>query len=431
MKKYFLIIGMTLVALAFAACRPYEGTSGTPGGIQGETIDFYGVPLTTEPVSLLVWMDDEDWATELIHAFREIHPDVGFRFQQIGNVDSRMLAMQDGPAGIGPDVWVQPHDTVSLAIRDRIIEPVPPLLQEKWERELIESAVRTLSFEGRMYGVPFQTENIALFYNRDLWGPTPPQTFEEIFEFARTWNNPATHQWTMTFYAGNPYRNIIWLTAAGMQLFGPNNDDFTRPGFDTPEAARGLEIFLSMRALYDVPMADTGLGSEENFLMGNSPLTISGPWAIGTALANGVDFGIARIPTIGGQQPIAFSGLMAAHASSFSSPVNRGWAYAFLDFKVSLEGAAILYDHRNIATTRRDYYLVPGLRDDPFLMGIAAQAAYTFPMPTIPQISQMWTPLGELFEFSWDGDLSIPEVQAHAMNTYRTLLEMVGFDVDF
>lgn len=432
MKKYLLLAAFVLVALAVSACA-YDGRTGeVQGPAMGETIDFYGIEKTMEPVELLIWLDDEDWAMELIQAFTNRHPNVTVLFEQMGNVDGRTHMQLDGPAGLGADVFAFPHDHVSFAIADGLIEPIPPLLQAKWEAELVGSAVSTITYDGRMHGVPFQVENIALFYNRDLWGPNPPETWEEVFEFARTWNNPATNQWTMGWEAENPYHNFIWLATAGFRPFGPNMDDFRQPGFDTPEVAHGLEMFLRMRALMDLPIADINFNTtEERFRLGEMPLTLTGPWAIPDLLTNGVNFGTARIPTIDGVQPIAFSGNILAGVSSFSSPTNRPWAYAFLDFMVSEEGAEIMYVMRNTMTSRQDISGIPGLANDPFLSGIAAQTPYTVPMPTIPQVNQMWAPMGELFTFTWDGDLTIPEAQIRAMDTYRILLEVTGIDVDF
>jgi arabinogalactan oligomer/maltooligosaccharide transport system substrate-binding protein len=69
---------------------------------------------------------------------------------------------------------------------------------------------------------------------------------------------------------------------------------------------------------------------------------------------------------------------------------------------------------------------VPGLANDPHLMGIQEQAPYSDPMPTIPEVNMMWGPLATLFIHSWNGTLSIPETQALAMEEYRNLLAIAG-----
>ena len=423
-KIYF---GIIILAVFISACA-YDGSS-TSGATDG---GIFGGELTDEPVELLVWMDNEDWAMAAMQAFANIYPNVTFQFQQMGNVDSRGYMQLDGPAGLGADVFMLVHDQVTFAISDGLIEPVPEDLQEKWEEELVASAVQTATHDGRMHAVPVAVENIALFYNKQLWGPEPPQTWEEIIEFSRTYNNPATNDWTMAWDVGNSYLNFIWLTAGGMQLFGPNMDDYRQPNFDSPEAARGIELFLSMRQLFDLPLTDINFNTgEERFRLGEVPFTLTGPWAFRDLRENGVDFGVARIPTIGEVQPIAFSGNILAAVSSFSPPSKQPWAYAFIDFLVSEEGATIMFDEMYTMTSRRDIAAIPGLSDDPHFAGIAQQTPYTVPMPTIPQVAQMWNPIEEMLRFTWDGDLTIPEAQERAMDTYRLLLSVAGINPDF
>ena len=431
MKKYFLLAILTILVFSLTACIEYDGRTSIDDGPDGDTLEFYGLELTLEPIELLVWLDNEDWAMALMHAFVQKYPNVTFQFQQMGNVEARSHMQLDGPSGHGADVFAFPHDHVAFAIADGLIEPVPILLQEKWEQELITSAVETVSRGGRMHAVPFQSENIALFYNRDLWGNTAPETWEEIFEFARSYNNPETHDWTLVWPIQEPYYNYIFLTIEGFEVFGPNMDDYRLPNFNTPEAARGIANFLRMKELFGLPYEDINFNTgEERFRLGEIPLAISGPWALNDIIENGINFGITRLPTWNGANTYSFSGNMIAGVSSFSPPENVPWAYAFLDFMVSEEGATILYQHMNHMTTRKVIDNIPGLRDDPYLVGIAQQTPFTKPMPTIPQVTQLWTAMQELFSFTWSGELTIPEAQDRAMDTYRALLSMTGLEID-
>jgi arabinogalactan oligomer/maltooligosaccharide transport system substrate-binding protein len=444
MKKYLLVIGVILLTLALTGCRnndnngtptPTPGTNvvttpgpGTPDA-GADYIYFYGLQLPTGPQHLTVWLPYEEFALAMIDSFTARFPNVTIDWEDVGYTDSRDRMLTDGPAGIGGNVFAFPHDQIAFAILDGQIQPVPEGLERKWQSELISTAVNTVIHQGAMHAAPFQVENIALFYNRDLWGPTPPQTWEEVLAFSETWNDPVNHQWTMAWDINVGFFNVFWLTAGGMQLFGPNNDDWRAIGFDTPEAARGLEYFTRMRTLFDIPQAEVNWNTaEERFRLGEIPLTITGPWAINDTLENGVNLGVARIPTIEGRQPYAFSGVQVAAVSTWH---NNPWAYAFIDHMVSLEGASILYNYRHMMTTRIDIEAVPGLSDDPFLMGIAEQSPFTVPMPSIAEVQFMWAPLDAMFSFSWDGDLSIAEVQAHAMDIYRNELIGAGRHPDF
>ena len=433
-----LVVCMMLLAM-LAACGdtntpstgggsdPGSGSSGSNGGGSGTTVPDDGelAPPDDSPVTLRVWMDNDDWAYAVIDAFEDLYPNVTIEYELVGNVDSRDKISNDGPAGIGADVFFVPHDHIGNLVHDGIIEPLPASLQQKYRGMLIEPAVETVTMDGDMYAVPISTENIALFYNKDLYGPNPPATFEEILEFARTYNNPAANQWTMTWQLDDSYHNFPWMSAAGLKIFGPNHDDFRNPGFDSPEVAKGLEYYLMMRETFDVPLSEgTWDNTVARFQRGEAPFTISGPWAIADARLNNVNFGVAKLPTIEGNQPWAFSGLIVANVSSYST--NQEWAHIFVDFLVSPKGASIMFEVTGKMTTMIDIHSIPGLADDEHLMGIAEQAPFTVPMPIIPEVQMMWPALGYLISSTWDGDLSIPAAQAGAMETYDTLLAAAG-----
>jgi maltose-binding protein MalE len=59
-------------------------------------------------------------------------------------------------------------------------------------------------------------------------------------------------------------------------------------------------------------------------------------------------------------------------------------------------------------------------------MGIMEQAPFADPMPTIPEVANMWDGLKELFTFTWDRQLSVADAQKKAMETYDLQLQMAG-----
>ncbi|MCL2094003.1 MAG: maltose ABC transporter substrate-binding protein [Treponema sp.] len=381
------------------------------GGVRGE---------------LLVWLDNDDWANAVIAAFNRRYPEVTVRYENVGNVDSRGKVSLDGPAGIGPDVFLMPHDHIGNAILDDICLPFPADVQRRYADLLLEAAVLTCTSEGTLYAVPISTENIAFFYNRDLLGGTPvPESFEELIAFARVYNDPAQNRYALRWQVDDSYHNYFFLTAFGMELFGPDMDDFRNPGFDSIQARRGIEFHTSLQSIYNVRTTDaTWDATVAAFQRGEVPFTITGPWAIGDALSNNVNFGITKLPTINGVQPRSFSGNIIASVSSYSRNVRA--ARAFVDFLVSLEGATIQYQVTGKLAAYKDIHEIEGLRDDPLLMGIMEQAPFADPMPVIPEVNQMWDPLKELFTFTWDNLLSVEEAQTHAMATYDVGLLMAG-----
>ena len=376
--------------------------------------------------NLLVWLDNEDWAKAAIAGFNARYPDVTVKFENVGNVDSRGKVSLDGPAGIGPDVFLMPHDHIGNAIIDDICLPFPPEMQEKYVAMLLDAAIKTCTFEGDLYALPISTENIAFFYNKDLLGSNPvPQSFEELIAFAERWNNPGTNHYALRWQVDDSYHNYFFLTAFGMELFGPDMDDFRTPGFDSQAVKQGITFHSALRRYYNINTADATWDSTvAAFQRGEVPFTITGPWAIGDALKNNVNFGITKLPTIQGRQPRCFSGNIVAAVSSYAK--NPSAARAFVDYLASAEGVTIQFQVTGKLAAYKDISGIEGLRDDVLLRGVMEQAPYADPMPVIPEVNQMWDAMKALFTFTWDGQLSVEGAQQKAMETYDTALMMAG-----
>ena len=439
-KSIILIIVLSVLAIAFVACT---GNNDAPPAAdppaQEQPAPEQPAPEqpapdptpTDDQVSgdLFIWMHhSEAFAEAMADAFMRDFPDVNVTWEHVGFTDQRDMITLDGPAGIGPDVWLQPHDGVALAINDGLVEPLPTDMQERLRGRVLTAAIDTATHNGVLYGVPFQTETIALFYNR-AYVPTAPSSFEEIIEFAREWNDPAQNRFAMRWQINDAYHNYAFLTAFGFTVFGPNMDDWRAMDFDTDAVRRGIEFHASLREVFDFGVDDFEWDNTvAAFQRGEVPFTISGPWAIGDARANGVDFGVTRLPTVNGVQPRSFSGAGVAHISSFTE--NLPASLAFVEWMASDAAASVIFNEIGNLAALYDVSGVPGLAEDPHLSGIALQAAFANPMPTIPEVDLMWGPLATVFTHTWNGTMTAEETAALAQQEYLDALAVVGLTID-
>ena len=410
--KHFLIICVICAAVAITgACAGSQRTAGDGSGFSGE---------------LVVWLDDDAWARQANAEFRRQHPGLRIRYQRVGSIDSRPRVALEGPAGMGPDVFLMAHDNMGTAFNDGILEPFPEELYEKYTDLILETALKTSVFDGVLYGVPLSTENIAFFYNRNLLGNTPvPATFEEVIAFAEQWNNPRTGRYALRWPVEDPYYNYFFLTAGGMSLFGPDMDDYRVPGWDSEAAAGGLRFYRSLRRIFDVQSGDAHHeATVGRFIRGEIPFTITGPWDINAMKRGRLNFGVTKLPTINGVQPRSFSGAIIAAVSSYSS--NKEAAFAFIEFLSSAEGVTLMYRNTGKLAAYKDISGIEGLRDDPHLMGIQEQAPFADPMPVIPEMAHAWEIQKNLFVSVWNNTQTIEAAQNTAISAYDTVLLLSG-----
>ncbi|RMG75622.1 MAG: extracellular solute-binding protein, partial [Chloroflexi bacterium] len=139
-------------------------------------------PVAAQSESLLIWADAEraPILQELGEQF-EAEFGVAIEVREIGFGDARQELLNFGEAGEGPDILIQPHDTVGQLVDNGAIIPLElGDLAELFTEESLE----LFTYQGQLWGLPYSTENVALIRNVDLV-PELPATWEEVTEIAR------------------------------------------------------------------------------------------------------------------------------------------------------------------------------------------------------------------------------------------------------
>ncbi|MCL2004258.1 MAG: extracellular solute-binding protein [Oscillospiraceae bacterium] len=431
MKKTLSLCLVSLLLFGMlSACA--NGAGGTPDPTPSASSPSEGAAPDngTAPADisgdLLFWMGDTPLAPAIIEGFTAQYPNVNVQYEMASYDEIIQKLSLDGPAGMGPDVLAIGDSTVSAAVADGLLEPFPAGLQAKVEDVILEAALSTSIVGGRLYGVPYSMEPVVFFYNKDLVDG-PPASFEELIEFAKTYNDPSVGKYAMR-WTTDGYHNHHFLTAFGWRIMGSNWDDWKNPGFDSPEAAAGLAFYKSMRAVFDVSTDAADFNATVGaFVRGESPYLISGPWAVAACREAGLNFGTSKMPTVNGAQPRTLTANQVVAVSSFSK--NFDAAFAFAEYVASVEVANMTYSIYGAAPALKDISGVEGLAEDAMIIGMAEQAAYTDHVPTIPEVQYIWLAWAEMFAFVWDDLLTVEESQQRAMETYETALNVGGLSM--
>ncbi len=369
----------------------------------------------SKKVTLKVWESqgpEEKFIKQAIKDYRKVDRNVKFIYEPVGSVDADGKIMLDGPAGVGADVFVVPHDHMgSLVIGGHILENTMDM------SAFVPAAVIGASYGGKVYGYPLAVETYALFYNKDII-PNPPKTWEEVFEFAKTWTDKSKNKYAIAWPVTDAYYDFMFYAGYGAQLFGPNGDDRHQHNLNSPEAVKGVEFFQQVRKqILDVPSGDmSGDFVKSSFQEGTIPMVLGGPWDIAVYKEAGVNFGITTLPILPGAKdvPASFSGVRLAVVSAYSE--NPEEAKKFAEFLVSKEELIKRFDITGQIPPRKDITV-----EDEWSQGILAQSQYAIPMPKITQIGTYWSAMGAAFANVWDGADPVDELNkaAAAMEAAR------------
>lgn len=393
-----LLLSLLIVVSLFAGCAPKDKKADTK---PVKTADYAAEP----GAKLKLWMDNDDYNVKIVEAFNKKYPDIEVTVENVGTIDTRAKLELAGPTGEGADVFVQPHDGVAISAQSALIlEQVESTNEIK--NNYMGSAVEAVSYNGKVYAFPLTIKTIALFYNKKLVDK-PAKTWDEMFKFAKSYNDPSKNKFAMFWQANEPYFAHMALSAKGYEIFGPDHNDKTKLGWTTKEAIEGMKFYKTLKEIYPVPAQDASWDAmNNNFQAGTAPYVITGPWSIKDFTAAGIEFGVTTLPTVGGKHPISLSTVDTACVSSFTKYPKA--AKLLAQFMASEEGLKIMYDAKAELPALKSLQDADFIKNDAALTGVLEQAEYSLPMPFIPEMSNVWDPYKKAFTAVWDG-ISEPE----------------------
>jgi len=361
-------------------------------------------------VVLKVWESDDsakayiEWAAK---EFMKTHKDVKIEYEHVESTDARAKIELDGPAGVGADVFVAPHDHIGALVNGG---HVAENQNRGYLSQFVNAAQVAAQYNGKTYGYPIGIETYALFYNKDLV-KNPPKTWEDVIAFAKNYNDGSQRKYALVWPVGDSYYDYMFMSSYGAQLFGPNGNDRKQHNINSAEAVKGLKYFQDLRKqILDVPSADmTADFCNSSFTQGKAAMLITGPWMTESLTRLGMNFGITTLPAFPDQTKPAtsFSGVRLAFVSAYSEhPVEATQFADFLTQKANLE--------QRFKLTKQ----IPPRKDiqtnDPLSNGILEQTYYAVPMPTIPQMNTYWSAMGSAYGGIWDGDDVVTDLNSAA-----------------
>jgi arabinogalactan oligomer/maltooligosaccharide transport system substrate-binding protein len=344
-------------------------------------------PAPSAPAApLVIWADDT--RAPVIRPFAEAFAQaegievevVEVAFDQIRD----LIAVQ-GPAGEGPDVFIGAHDWVGQLAADGVVEPLD---LGATANDFLDVAVQAFAYDGRLYGLPYSIENIALIRNTAL-APQRPATVQEMVDVGLASVAAGDADIAVGWQQPDVYHAYWLVTAAGGYVFGQDASgsyDASDVGIDSPGALRAAEVFADMVAR-DFINADINYDvMRDSFASGRAPFAITGPWAVGDF--SGVDFVIEALPSVDGGTAAPFVGVQGFMISSFAK--NPVAARAFVvDFMGSQDAQLELYKVGNRPPALKS--ALAAVSDDALVAGFGAAGANGRPMPNIPEMGSVWS----------------------------------------
>jgi maltose-binding protein MalE len=392
-----LMVGLVAVVL-MAACTSADGETTT--SLDGTTpTTLTGDPGTStsqavQDTTLLVWADETRApVVEAAAALFETDSGIAVEVEVMPFLEIRGAALDAVPTGQGPDLFIDSNEGTGALVEAGIIAPLDLAGREA---DFVSVAIDAFSYGGQMYGLPFVTESVGLFYNKDLV-PVPPADFEALRAACDGLGFPTADGLPcLAIPVGEPLHQFPFVGGFGGYVFGFENGafDVTDVGIDSPEAIAGATF---LNDLYREGYADGAVDYSimaDLFNQGAVPFMWTGPWQVESVDAAGINYGVAPLPLMAGNDPRPFVGSQGFFLNAVSE--NSDTAVSFLLEYIATTPTMV----QLAAITARPPALLSALGDagvNPNLLAFAESASGGLPLPNIPDMDTAWAPLAEAF----------------------------------
>lgn len=349
--------------------------------------------------SLVIWADDK--RTAALKPFAEqFGKDNGVTVEvKAVSEDLQTNFVSAAQAGSAPDIVVGAHDWIGNLVQNSAIDPVQLSAEQKAKFQDI--AIKGVTYNGQLYGVPYAVENVALIRNTEL-APNAPSSVEDLVATAKQLKAAGKVSELMCLQVGqngDAYHIYPLYTSGGGYLFGTkSNGDYdpTDLGVGKPES---IAAFEKIRAL-----GEQGAGAlKRSIEAGNSISTftsqkcaylVSGPWAVTDIKKAGLKYDITPVPAFTGGKPAQpFVGVQAFYVASKGR--NKAVAQEFVaNYLTRADIAKALYD-----AEPRPPALTAALdqvkSSDPDAQKFLEAGRNGAILPAIPEMAAIWDPFGK------------------------------------
>lgn len=330
---------MALVALVISACVQAlpAAQPGTPAPGAGTAV---------QPIQLTFWnyWDGKNAETiqALVDEYNQAHPDVEIANVFIGWGELLPKLQTAAAGGEQPDiaavdlVWMpKMAETGTIAALNRYVEQSDVDLSDFYEALLAVDR-----YDDTLYGMPVSTNNLELFYNKDLFRAagldpdTPPTTWKELADMAIQCANPKEGIVGMELFT-EPGEGLTWQFQVYLWQAGGDflTEDLSRAAFNSSAGEKALQFWVDLIDTGGYQLSPWGL-----FGQGKACMVMDGSWMVGIWSESApFDWGTARMPYPSDGEPATNMGGEHLILFQSSDEVRQQAAWDFIHWLTSTE----------------------------------------------------------------------------------------------
>lgn len=294
------------------------------------------------------------------------------------------------PRGKGPDIFIYAQDRLGGWVEAKnTIEPIDFYLDKNLTGRYLPSTMQAMTYRKTTYGLPLNYKVMTMIYNKALV-PNPPKTTGELVKVAKSLTNASAGRFGLAYWYSNWYYHAPLFNAFGGGVF----DAAGKPVVNSAANVKSVDLMMKWFTQDKILPAEPSTALITSlFNEGKAAIVFSGPWFL-EEVSPKIQVGLATLPTVdeAGGKPmkpwITVEGVYIAAPSK-----NKDAAFEFAKYLTDVPASKVMALEGSQSPANKNVYADPQVAANPTLKAFRAQVDNAVPMPNVPEMTMMWSPV--------------------------------------
>jgi multiple sugar transport system substrate-binding protein len=383
-------------------------------------------PARAEVIELSLWHYwanpvEHEHITRFVQMFNEAHPGIRVTETLVPRDDLLRQYTMGAVAGELPDIgMVDNPDHASFSAMGTF-EDITELVMGWGQKDFFfEGPMMSTMYEGRIYGIPNNSNCLALFYNKDILeaaGVEVPTTWEELEAACATLTHDDVYGLAISAVMNEEgtFQFMPWFISADGSI-----DDLGGPG--PVKAVSFLKGLIDKGYMSGDVINWTQSDANQQFMNGKAAMQINGPWNVPGIERDAPDlnWGVALIP-----RDVKYASVLGGENFAIcANPTNLYAAFNFLTWFHSAETLARWCDESGRFPPRSDSIKLRDLWTTDPVFGVFGEALqYAMPRGPHPRWPEISNAMSTAFHEVFMGVRSAEDAMKAAAEKYNELVQ--------
>lgn len=414
-------LAAVMMASTLTACKSGSASSSGSSSSSSTPSSSSAAP---KDITLTLWgsQDDQAMLKSMADSFTKTHTDNNYTIKLgvCGEDVAATTVLKDVDAA--GDVFAFASDQIATLQTAGALLPIT-IDTDKIKSDNSAASVTAATVDGQLYAYPSSADTYFLYYDKKYLQDSDVTSLENIMN-KQLPSGVKNFAMNMSGW----YVSSFFLSA-GCKVFGPNGTDPTQCDFNSANGLAGATYMLNL-VNQKSKFVDWGTNYDsllaQNFKSRKIASAVSGTWnASKIQQALGSDFGATKLPTIklNGKdtQMGSFANFKLYGVNAHSK--NPEAAMALAEFLTNQDNQKIRFEQRSFAPTNTALASdSAALSSNVAVAADALQTKYATLQPSIKQMNNYWTPVGNLGTSMENGKTTSATLQKDLDSMVKSIL---------